>query len=248
MELLDIKEPISADRLKGAIVSHLELLGAERATWTFGNHDSARMTSRLQPRLVGKDAHLGDGLAKMILALELTLPGGACVYQGDELGLRQPLLSIDEMRDPYDRMFYPDHLGRDGARAPIAWSHDAISGGFSSSESTWLPVPDSHRSLAVDVQEKNPDSVLSVYRRLASMRNNEPSLQGFEIRMLETPDPIVAYERTSQRASLTAFFNVSHRPTCIDIAESVHPPIKVSHRATLEAKSLELGPYGFIVV
>jgi alpha-glucosidase len=256
MEFLDMKGPLRASQLKRTIVAHMERLGARRTAWTFGNHDSARLASRLMPPTAHRDespsrrAELRAALAKMILGLELTLPGPVCVYQGDELGLDQPLLSIDEIRDPYDRKFYPDHLGRDGARTPLPWRHDAPHGGFSTAASTWLPVSSSHLSLAADRQQSDPCSVLSTFKKLASLRRREPALQGVSFQLLETEGPVLAFRRAAGSAELLAFFNVGDRASRLARPAGLPPEarVKLASGGKPTSTGIELAPYGFLLL
>src|SRR5258705_69693 len=83
--------------------------------WAFSNHDVVRAVSRWGN---GQD---DPRLARMLMALLATLPGVACIYQGEELGLTEVTISAAEMRDPYGINFYPAFAGRDGCRTPMPW-------------------------------------------------------------------------------------------------------------------------------
>ena len=54
----------------------------------------------------------------------------------------------------------------------MPWSSFSPHGGFSEVR-PWLPVSPEHLSLAVDQQEKDPDSVLQVFRRLFATKWSE---------------------------------------------------------------------------
>ena len=55
----------------------------------------------------------------------LALPGGAYVYQGEELGLPEVLDLPDELRqDPTFGRTEGAEKGRDGCRVPLPWSGD----------------------------------------------------------------------------------------------------------------------------
>ena len=86
---------------------------ARPTTWVLSNHDVVRHASRLgldqeRPRPNGiaaedpqPDAALGLRRARAATALMLALPGGAYVYQGEELGLPEHTTMPDEVRqDP----------------------------------------------------------------------------------------------------------------------------------------------------
>ncbi|MBV8415535.1 MAG: alpha-glucosidase, partial [Verrucomicrobia bacterium] len=63
------------------------LLGAGWTTWAMSNHDNIRVVTRCGQltELQGND----PALAKLLLAALLSFRGGACIYQGEELGLTE---------------------------------------------------------------------------------------------------------------------------------------------------------------
>lgn len=52
--------------------------------------------------------------------LHLTLPGMSVAYAGDELGLVNGAIRLDQVRDPAAKQ-HPE-LGRDPGRTPILWT------------------------------------------------------------------------------------------------------------------------------
>ena len=69
------------------------------------------------------DVALGRKRARAAVLLELALPGGAYVYQGDELGLEEVEdLPEDVLQDPVWKRSGHTVRGRDGCRVPIPWS------------------------------------------------------------------------------------------------------------------------------
>src|SRR3989440_2432365 len=141
--------------------------GRPGVAWVLSNHDFPRLATRF-----------GTENARAAAVLLLTLPGAAFVYQGDEIGM----IDGAGASPPYDR------AGRDGARHPMQW--DAGPGGGFSRGDPWLPVVDAaERNVAEQIQD--PDSILSLYRRLIALR---PRLgAGFEL--LEAREDGLAYRR-----------------------------------------------------
>ncbi len=153
-------------------------------TWVLSNHDVVRHATRLalpvgQPRPNGiraedpqPDAALGLRRALAATALELALPGGAYLYQGEELGLPDHTTMPDEARqDPTWERSEHTEAGRDGCRVPMPWVKDAPSFGFGPSEATWLPQPEVYGDLAVDQQDGVAGSTLEFYRRMLRERH-----------------------------------------------------------------------------
>ena len=84
--------------------------------------------------LIGQPADLAIGIrrARAAALLMLALPGGAYVYQGEELGLPEVEdLPDDVLTDPTWERSGHTHRGRDGCRVPIPWEGDAPPFGFS---------------------------------------------------------------------------------------------------------------------
>ena len=127
--------PWRAPELRKAIdetVAEHAAVGAP-PTWVLSNHDVARHVSRYargrppsgaQPPPPRRPADLALGIrrARAAALLILALPGGAYVYQGEELGLPEVEdLPEDVLQDPtWERSGHTDR-GRDGCRVPIPW-------------------------------------------------------------------------------------------------------------------------------
>ena len=174
--------PWEPESLRAVIDHHigtLEGVGAS-PTWVLSNHDTVRVVTRYgqvaggSGGRAGEGAHvdLGVGLrrARAAVLLMLALPGGAYIYQGEELGLPEVEdLPDDARRDPIWRRSGGRILGRDGCRVPLPWSEAGPGLGFSS-VGPWLPQPEGWAALAVTGQSGDPRSVLSLYRTAIALR------------------------------------------------------------------------------
>src|SRR5262249_2740953 len=146
-----------AHKLRNVIDETLVELGAvgAPATWVLSNHDFFRHPSRYgrptqtwdgTPGYAGEgelDLALGLKRARAAALLPLSLPGGACVSQGEELGPPEVEdLPEDALCDPTFRQTGGARRGRDGCRVPMPWSGDTAPFGFSpSGVEPWLPQP-----------------------------------------------------------------------------------------------------------
>jgi len=169
--------------------------------WAFSNHDVVRAVTRWGK---GGDA---AAAAKLMLALLLTLPGSACLYQGEELGLPEAAVAHADMVDPYGLAFYPAFKGRDGARTPMPWRAAAAHAGFSTAK-PWLPVGPDHAALAVDRQEADPGSVLQFCRRFLRWRATQPALRRGAATVRPLGTSVFAIERTLGAERILAVFNL----------------------------------------
>ena len=79
---------------------------------------------------------------------------------------------------------------------PLPWSGEHPPFGFSpDGASTWLPQPASWRELTVQKQLDDPDSMLSLYRRLLSLRRTLPALHDETFEWLTAPTAVLAFRR-----------------------------------------------------
>ncbi|WP_347355004.1 glycoside hydrolase family 13 protein [Intrasporangium sp.] len=153
------------------------------ATWVLSNHDVVRHATRLgyapgtrRRNGIGAgdpqpDRALGLRRARAATTLMLALPGGAYLYQGEELGLPESTAMPDSSRqDPTYLRSGGAELGRDGCRVPMPWLRDAPGFGFGPSAHTWLPQPEVYGDYAVDQQLRVAGSTLELYRTLLRLR------------------------------------------------------------------------------
>ena len=92
-----------------------------------------------------------QALARVLVALLGSLRGSVCIYEGEELGLTEADIPLEKLQDPFGITFWPEYKGRDGCRTPMPWSGRERYAGFSEAE-LWLPIPEEHRSRAVDAR------------------------------------------------------------------------------------------------
>lgn len=171
------------------------------ACWAFSNHDIKRVVSRW-----GSGQH-NDRFAKMLIMLLTSIRGSVCLYQGEELGLTEADIPFEKLKDPFGIEFWPEFKGRDGCRTPIPWQGDKPNAGFSKTE-PWLPVPQDHLNLAVDVQEKDKDSVLNFTRNYFAWRKTRAPLLRGDIAFLDAPEPVLALTRAVDGKKILAAFNL----------------------------------------
>ena len=180
------------------------------ASWSVGNHDSVRVMTRWG----GEDAP--PALAKLVLAMQLSLKGTPCLYQGDELALSEAEVPFELLQDPYGIAFWPEFKGRDGCRTPMPWTADAPNAGFTSG-TPWLPVDAAHVPLAVDAQDRDPHSMLNFERTIIHWRRTLPQLTRGDIAFYDVPEQALALRRELPgHAPLLAVFNVTNEALAFD--------------------------------
>jgi alpha-glucosidase len=156
---------------------------------TLGNHDSSRVYS-----------HYGDGendaaLARISLALMLTLRGTPFLYNGEEIGMTDFLLEdLVQFRDMWgvwlchaeieergasveEALRLAARFTRDRCRTPMQWANAPNAGFSPAGVQTWLPVnPNYAQGINVADQMDDPESLLHFYQRLLRLRRETPAL------------------------------------------------------------------------
>jgi alpha-glucosidase len=179
--------------------------------WVLSNHDITRHVTRLgrpQPKgavqVFGRgpqpsaDLELGRRRARAELLLELALPGGVYLYQGEELGLEEVEdLPEELLQDPTWERSGRTERGRDGCRVPLPWAASGPSLGFGTA-APWLPQPAGWAALSVEAQDGDPDSMLTLYRQALHLRRELPALgagTGQDVHWVDMGPDVVAFAR-----------------------------------------------------
>ena len=181
-----LETPWAKEPLVKVISESLEAFGSVGApsTWVLSNHDVIRHVSRfgvetpppqgagIGPGMEQPDEELGQRRGRAATAFMLGIPGGAYLYQGEELGLPEHTTLEGKYRqDPTFSRTNGERVGRDGCRVPIPWeANGGASFGFNSTGESWLPAPESYKRYSRDVQEGVTGSTLELYKKLIAER------------------------------------------------------------------------------
>jgi len=202
-----------------------ELPGGGWPCNTLGNHDSRRLLSRYT------DGQHGHAIARVNLALMLTMWGTPFLYNGEEIGMSdylvenpyqlKDLLSVwaygNEIKlmgdDPATAMQYAAFNGRDQCRTPMQWSAEANAGFCPAWKLPWLPVNPNHAGgINVADQQKDPNSMLNFYRHMLALRRKNPALIDGDYQMVhEDAAEYLAYTRCNQQQKLLVVLNMFER-------------------------------------
>ncbi|MEI7419521.1 MAG: glycoside hydrolase family 13 protein [Actinomycetes bacterium] len=181
-----LETPWNKEKLHAVVTESLNAFGAVGApsTWVLSNHDVIRHATRMGydniprqgdgvgPNYQQPDEAKGQRRARAASAFMLGLPGGAYIYQGEELGLPEHTTLENKYReDPTFFRTNGERVGRDGCRVPLPWEAGANdSNGFSTTGKSWLPQPESYRRYARSAQEGVAGSTLELYKALLKAR------------------------------------------------------------------------------
>jgi len=233
-----LNTPWDAAALRRVVDRTIATLAAVDAppTWVMSNHDVVRHVSRLgRPQAVDGpaphsladlppvetlDLELGTRRARAAALLMFALPGGAYVYQGDELGLWEVEdLPDRSLQDPtWERSGHTDR-GRDGCRVPLPWSGTASPFGFGpAATEPWLPQPAGFADVTVAAQEDDPSSMLSLYRSALALRRTHPALGDGTLTWLPSAPGVLAFARDP---GFTCVVNLSAYPVTLPAGADV---------------------------
>ncbi|CAO4137773.1 alpha-amylase family glycosyl hydrolase [Methylorubrum aminovorans] len=231
-----IQTPWRADAV-AALVAEYEAALPEGGwpNWVLGNHD--------QPRIA---ARVGEAQARVAAMLLLTLRGTPTLYYGDEIGLGHVPVPPERAQDPWGRN-EPGH-GRDPERTPMQWE-DAPNAGFTTG-TPWLPLSADADRRNVETMRDDSRSILTLYRRLLSLRRDHPALSIGNWRNLALNADLAAevfgFERFAGDETLRILLNFSTREWRVPLHEGGAWTILLSTHAGRTGErvegSLALGP------
>ncbi|MBA2311917.1 MAG: DUF3459 domain-containing protein [Actinobacteria bacterium] len=180
------------------------LLPESWPVWTGSNHDVGRLGTRW--------CEGAEDRTRCALMMLLTLRGTPFLYYGDEIGMVEPELTKDQLRDPVGLRFWPEPRGRDGCRTPMQWTPEK-GAGFTTPEATpWLPIGDAGACNVAD-QRHEARSVLHLTRALIMLRASSPDLQTGSYEPLETPQGVWAWRRGER---VTVALNLSSQEVTLE--------------------------------
>ena len=200
---------LSVDGMKEAISAAIEVFnGSGRLSFAFSNHDVPRSATR-QLAALGLSPDQGDAMQLLLLKLETCLIGSACIYQGEELGFADVGdIPLELMQDPWGIEFAPTFPGRDTCRTPMVWRKSAPNGGFSSGNSTWLPIAEQHLKRAALDQAGRAGSIYRQFADFLAWRKMQPAMMDAnEMSSLSGGPRQIIFDRICERQTLRCRFD-----------------------------------------
>jgi alpha-glucosidase len=192
-----LQAPWDAAHIAGLVRRYETLLPPDAwPNWVLGNHDRPRLASRI-----------GLAQAPVAAMLLLTLRGTPTLYYGDEIGMSDVAIPAGEVQDPYEKNVPGFGLGRDPVRTPMPWD-GGPNGGFTAGR-PWLRLGADAGTRNVAAQERDPASLLALYRALLSLRRAEPALSVGRYAYVQHRQGVLMYERGAASRRLLVCLNLS---------------------------------------
>jgi alpha-glucosidase len=215
-------------------------------TFVISNHDIVRSYDRY-----GDGVH-NDQIAKVMAGLYLTLRGTPIMYYGEEIGMTTtPPTRKEDVKDPLGITGWPEEKGRDGERTPMQWNENE-NAGFSKA-TPWLPVPPSYKTHNVADESKDPDSVLSFYKKVLKLRHTNPALlDGSYVPLNENDQNVLAYLRVYEDKAVLVALNMSatEQTATFDLSKQGFSGVKslvATEKSAAKGETVTLGPFGVFI-
>ncbi|NLY20639.1 MAG: alpha,alpha-phosphotrehalase [Tissierellia bacterium] len=192
--------------------------GGGWSAWFMNNHDQPRALSRY-----GDDINYHYELATSLATLTHLMRGTPYVYQGEEIGMRNP--NYDDINDYKDveSLNYYDILikrgysendaiytlkqrSRDNGRTPIRWD-DSENGDFSDA-TPWIKVNQDASINYLDALE-DENSIFYYYKKLIDLRKSHLAIQDGKYENIYFDDKIYAFSRSKDDEKVIVLMNFS---------------------------------------
>ena len=180
------------------------------------NHDEPRGVSFYIPK-----EDLSEKAKKFLATMQMLQRGLPFIYQGQEIGMENVVLTsireVDDIStlDEYEvclregfseeeALRIVNRYSRDNARTPVQWD-SSKNAGFTTG-TPWLPLNPNYKKINVAQQEKDPESVLSYYKKLTALRRNpeykETIVYGDFVPFMADEDRLMAFYRKGEKTLL----------------------------------------------
>ncbi len=180
----------------------------------FDNHDNVRSIDRF-----GDGVHNTE-IAKVIATVLLTTRATALTYYGAPIGMVTTTPTRKEdVKDPIGITGWPKEKGRDGERTPMQWT-PGPQAGFSTNPHPWLPVAPNYKTVNVQTELPQKNSLLDWHMQLVALRRSNPAMHNGGIVMLNQDDPdVLSYLRTAPAGStpVVVAMNMSAQPKTVSL-------------------------------
>lgn len=194
------------------------------------NHDIPRSTSTW-----GNDNKYWLESAKSFATTYFLQKGTPFIYQGQEIGMTntvfnslsefQDVKSINEGKEKLEVgmcekkvLEILSNTSRDNARTPMQWD-DSLNAGFTTGK-PWLKVNDNYKTINVENQIKDENSIYSHYKKLISLKKNSKTLTHGEFKLvLEDDKHVFAYLRELDNERYLILSNLSEHEKKLNLSE-----------------------------
>ncbi len=220
--------PLQLSKLKECLDNwQQELHGKGWNSLFFNNHDLPRIVSRW-----GNDGEYRVESAKMLATMLHGMEGTPYIYQGEELGMTNILLPLEEHVDLETLNMYEERIAlgydpeevmasiharsRDNARTPIQWTAGE-NAGFTTG-TPWMPVNPNYTEINAEAALADPNSIFHYYKKLIQLRKTYDVFRNGAFTLLCPEDEkIFAYTRDTEEEHILVVCNFTDETLTYDV-------------------------------
>ncbi len=216
-------------------------------SYVLSNHDRRRAFSRYKCKT-------NLQRAKLLLTLLLTLRGTPVLYYGEEIGMTNIKVSHRRMQDPLGKRYWLlsaifSDLNRDGCRSPMQWNPQRNAGFTKTDVRPWLPVSKDLKFKNVQIQEENPNSLLSYYKKLIWLRKKQKALHQGSFTFSESNHKnLLQYYRTYQDEKILVALNFSKKSCLLDLLNKNNQALLKSWIDQKSEETIRIPAYGAVLL
>ncbi|KEF55774.1 uncharacterized protein A1O9_08525 [Exophiala aquamarina CBS 119918] len=200
------------------------------------NHDFPRSVSRFGTQ----NPKYWKPAAKLLAMMTATLSGTLFLYQGEEIGMTNipDAWSVEDLKDIssinyWNRMkeqYHDDkemmanvwkaivNYSRDNGRTPVQWSSEK-NAGFTTGK-PWMRVNDNYKSINVEDQQQDKDSVLAFWQQLLQQRKLHKDIfvyGSYEVRNFDNEQTWTFMKQGDNGRTAWIVLNFSEEDAAIDL-------------------------------
>ncbi len=224
------------------------------------NHDQPRSVSRFGDT---SNELFWNKSAKMLATCLFMLQGTPYIYQGQEIGMTNPMFdSLEdypdiEAKQTYDLLVKQEkvmsaadflscvqNLGRDNARTPMQWNTEN-NAGFTKG-TPWIKVNENYDRINVKRQIDDEDSILNYYRKLIELRKIHDIISDGKYELLElNSENLWGYQRRNEYEQIEVYANFSSFVVVCEYIKNENKKVLISNYKDIRPGLLR--PYEAIV-
>ena len=223
--------PLPLDQLK-EVFRHwqVELFNKGWNSLFLNNHDLPRIVSRW-----GNPGQYRVESAKMLATMLHGMQGTPYIYQGEELGMTNTKLALEELGDLESINIYNERIakgyshedvmrsiharGRDNARTPMQWTAGE-NAGFTTGK-PWLKINPNYVDINAEAALADPDSTFYYYKKLIELRKTIPEFRYGRFWLLpNTDERVFAYTRDTREGHMLVICNFSADEVPFEVPEN----------------------------
>lgn len=209
-----------------------ELQGIAWNSLYLTNHDQPRSVSRW-----GNDTTYRKESQKMLYTMLLTMQGTPYIYQGEEIGMTNARMAIEDYDDIQIRNAYKERvidmgedektfmeavykISRDNARTPMQWD-DSANGGFTTG-TPWLKVNENYKEINTKEALADPNSIFYYMQKLIKLRHESlVAVYGDFTEYYKDSEELYVYNRALDGDNMLVVLNFTDKEQEFKVPEEI---------------------------